>query len=95
MRAIERTTALFLACLGEAVPDLRVSVERSSTRYGRSNYVHIRDAEQRRYWKVRISDHAVDMRRAQSGREDFYIQSKDKPGRWAVWLGDFRREVLG
>lgn len=84
----------FVASLRDALPDLKVSVERSSTRFGKSNYVHIHDVSQKRYWKVRISDHGVGMARATSGREDFYLREKDKPSRWAVWLGEFRREVL-
>ena len=93
MRAIERTTRQFVASLKDAIPSLSISIERSQNAYGRSNYVHIRDQAQRRYWKVRISDHAVGMRRALSGRDDAYITAGSKPASWAVWLGDFKRLV--
>jgi hypothetical protein len=95
MRAIERTTRQFVESLKGNIPGLVVSVEKSVNDFGRSHYVHIRDADQRRYWKVRISDHAVGMRRAVSGREDLYIHAKAKPDSWMVWLSGFRREVLG
>ena len=93
MLAIERTTRQFVAALRETLPDIHISVERSRTSHGRSNYVHIRDQAQRRYWKVRISDHAVGMRRALSGREDLYITAGTRPPSWAVWLGEFKRLV--
>ncbi len=93
VRAIDRTTRLFVASLKVAAPELLVSVDRSRNTYGRSNYVHIRDADRRRYWKVRISDHSVGMRRALSGREDCYIAAGAGPSTWAVWLGDLMREV--
>lgn len=93
MRAIERTTKLFVASLREALPDLQVSIERSRNAYGRSNYIHIRDSAATRYWKVRISDHAVGMRRALSGREDAYITAGSRPASWAVWIGQFKRLV--
>lgn len=94
MRAIERTTKQFVASLKAAIPSLRIiSVERSETSFGRSNYVHIRNQNQRRYWKVRISDHAVGMRRAQSGREDLYLAAGAHPPDWAVWLSEFIKEV--
>ncbi|CDZ67643.1 Hypothetical protein NGAL_HAMBI2605_59240 [Neorhizobium galegae bv. orientalis] len=93
MRAIDRTTRLFVASLKEAVPDASVSVERSHSAGGRSNYIHIRDQAGRRYWKVRISDHSVGMRRALSGREDAYITAGSGPASWAVWIGEFRKEI--
>lgn len=93
MLAIERTTRQFVAALREAIPTLYIRVERSKNAHGRSNYVHIRDQAQRRYWKVRISDHAVGMRRALSGREDLYITAGTRPPSWAVWLGEFKRRV--
>ncbi|MFN7010051.1 MAG: hypothetical protein ACK4PN_08460 [Allorhizobium sp.] len=92
MLAIERTTKQFVAALRSELPDISISVERSKTTYGRSNYVHIRNA--RSYWKVRISDHPVGMRRATSGEEDLYISAGSRPPSWAVWLGQFRRMVL-
>jgi hypothetical protein len=91
MRAIERTTKQFVTSLQAAIPGLHVALERSVTPYGRSNYLHIRDQAQRRYWKVRISDHAVGMRRALSGEEDLYIAAGAKPPSWAVWIGEFKR----
>ena len=93
MLAIERTTRQFVASLRDAIPTLYITVERSRNSHGRSNYIHIRDQAQRRYWKVRISDHAVGMRRALSGREDAYITAGSRPASWAVWLGEFKRLV--
>jgi hypothetical protein len=93
MRAVERTTRQFVASLEAAIPTLHITIERSQNAFGRSIYVHIRDQAQRRYWKVRISDHAVGMRRALSGREDAYITAGSRPPSWAVWLGEFKRLV--
>ncbi|MGG7535343.1 hypothetical protein [Rhizobium sp. 12,4] len=95
MRAIERTTRQFVASLEEAMPGLQIAVERSRNDWGRSHYVHIRDDAQQRYWKVRISDHAVGMRRALSGREDAYISAGARPASWAVWIGELKRLVDG
>lgn len=86
MRAVDRTTQLFLASLDVALPGVYRQVSRSSTRAGRSNYVFIH-APQRCY-KIRISDHPIGMRRALSGAEDLYISAGAKPASWAVWLGD-------
>lgn len=94
MRAVDRTTKQFVRAVKDAVPGIRVQVERSVTRFGRSHYIHLRDREQRRYWKVRISDHDVGMRRAGSGQEDLYLSARARPDQWSVWLGEFRREVL-
>lgn len=93
MRAIERTTRQFVAGLEAAAPGVRVQVERSVTSWGRSNYVHIRDRDQRRYWKVRVSDHAVGMRRALSGECELHIPAGARPPSWAVWLGDFLKNL--
>lgn len=93
MRAIERTTRLFVASVQAALPGFHVSVERSVTRFGRSHYVHIRDQAQRRYWKVRISDHVVGMRRARSGQEDLYLHARARPQSWSVWLGELVRDA--
>ncbi|MCJ7993227.1 hypothetical protein J5N58_01270 [Rhizobium cremeum] len=93
MKAIDRTTKQFVASLRAEIPDLRISVERSKNAYGQSNYVHIRTKDHR-YWKVRISDHPVGMRRAKSGREDLYIWAGSWPPTWAVWLGQFRRTLM-
>lgn len=77
------------------MPGLRISIDRSQNAFGRSHYVHIRDEAQQRYWKVRISDHAVGMRRALSGREDAYISAGARPASWAVWIGELKRLVHG
>jgi hypothetical protein len=37
---------------------------------------------------VRISDHAVGMRRATSGDCDKFITAGAKPASWAVWLSE-------
>lgn len=86
VRAVDRTTQLFLASLDDALPGVKRQVSRSSTRAGRSNYVFI--LAPRRTYKVRISDHPIGMRRALSGAEDLYICAGAKPASWAVWLGE-------
>ena len=43
--------------------------------------------------KVRISDHAIGMRRALSGSEDLYISAGAGPAAWVVWLGDLVRRL--
>lgn len=86
MRAVDRTTKLFLASLDAALPGVHRQVSRSSTRAGRSNYVFIHVPL--RCYKIRISDHSIGMRRALSGAEDLYIFAGAKPASWAVWLGD-------
>lgn len=93
MLAIERTTKRFVASLTRELPTFQINVERSRNDYGRSNYVHIYSADRKRYWKVRISDHKVGMRRAQSGQEDLYLWAGAIPQDWSVWLGDFIREA--
>lgn len=92
-RAVDETTALFVKSLTEAVPAVRVNVQRSYNSAGRSNYVHINDEGLCRYWKVRVSDHPVGMRRAMSGKEALYVFAGASPSSWAVWLGDFVRRV--
>lgn len=87
MRAIDKTTKLFVESVREALPDYRVSVSKSETSWGRSSYVHIRNADQTAYWSARISDHAVGMRRATSGQHDIFISAGASPASWAVWLG--------
>lgn len=88
MLAIERTTRLFCKSVRDALPGFRISIDRSRTQAGRSNYVHLRDRKQNWYWKVRISDHPVGMRRALSGECDLFISAGAKPSSWAVWLGE-------
>ena len=76
--ALSRTTRLFVASVRHAMPDAEIQVQRSSTSWGRSNYVHIRSTDPLRYWKVRISDHPVGMRRATSGQEDLYLRAGER-----------------
>lgn len=92
MRAIDRTTEMFVASVKDAVPQLAVSVSRSRNRAGRSNYVFIATAGWRPT-KVRISDHPIGMRRALRGEESLFIPAGAKPSSWAVWIGDLRRRV--
>ena len=92
MRAIDRTSRDFVRSLRDEVPDAKISVERYRSDFGRSYYVHIRDGSGTSYWKVRISDHQIGMRRAMSGREEFYISAGDSIDRWAAWLGEFKRK---
>ena len=91
MRAVDRTTRLFLASVGEALPAVRTQVSKSTNAAGRSNYVFIFTAK--RSFKVRISDHAIGMRRAMRGEEDLYIFAGSKPASWAVWLGELVRRL--
>lgn len=85
MRAIDRTTQLFVASVKEALPDARLSVQKSWRKQGRSNYVFVY-RKQLRPLKVRISDHPVEMRRALYGEENLFIHHLAKPASWAVWV---------
>jgi hypothetical protein len=86
MRAVDRTTRLFLASIREALPAATYSVSRSRNTAGRSNYVYIYGRQ--RSWKVRISDHPIGMRRALAGYEDLYVAAGALPASWAVWIGE-------
>lgn len=85
MRAIDRTTELFVASVKEALPDARLSVQKSRAKQGRSNYVFVYRKECRPL-KIRISDHPVGMRRAFHGEENLFIHHLAKPASWAVWV---------
>lgn len=85
MRAIDRTTGLFVASVKVALPDAAVQVQRSIAKHGRSNYVYIATGGARSL-KVRISDHPVGMRRALYGEDDLFIHHLAKPASWAVWV---------
>lgn len=88
MRAVDRTLALFKASVSEALPEARLTVSRSRNSAGHSRYVFI-DIPTRRCWlKVRISDHAVGMRRARSGECDLFLSAGARPSSWAVWLSE-------
>lgn len=91
MRAVDRTTAQFVASVKDALPGLRMQVSKSRNAAGRSNYVFIYAS--RTSYKVRISDHAIGMRRAMRGEEDLYIFAGSKPASWAVWLGELVRRL--
>lgn len=91
MRAVDRTTQLFLASVNHALPALRTQVSKSRNAAGRSNYIFIFAG--RSTYKVRISDHAIGMRRAMRGEEDLYIFAGSKPASWAVWLGELVRRL--
>lgn len=91
MRAIDKTTQLFVASVKDAFPDVNLQVARSKNAFGRSNYVYIHLPAATR--KVRISDHAIGMRRALSGSESLFIGAGATPDRWAVWLGALRKSV--
>lgn len=92
MLAVERTTRLFVRSLEQTGVAFKISIEKSRTVYGQSNYVFIRHANSPRFWKVRISDHPVSMGRALSGREHLHVPAGAKPSSWAVWIGDLVRE---
>jgi hypothetical protein len=86
MRAIDRTTALFVRSVKEALPDVDVRVQKSRAKHGASNYVYI-DLKPRPL-KVRISDHPVGMQRAQYGGEALFLHHLAKPASWAVWVSE-------
>jgi hypothetical protein len=86
VRAIDRTTDLFVASVKEAIPGVKLNVQKSTNGHGRSNYVYIHSG-----WpqiKVRISDHPVGMRRAMRGTEDLFVHHLAKP-----WLGELRKRL--
>lgn len=91
MRAVDRTTKLFVASVKEAIPNARTQVQKSKNAAGRSNYVFIARDNHLYAIKVRISDHPIGMRRAMSGVEDLYIFAGASPASWAVWLGNLCR----
>jgi hypothetical protein len=95
MRAIDKTTKLFVASVKEAVPEARVRVQRSVTKHGRSSYVYIQTADACWPIKVRISDHAVGMRRALYGGEDMFMHHLAKPASWAVWVSNLPKRLNG
>jgi hypothetical protein len=86
VRAIDRTTQLFVTSIKEALPNVRVNVQRSFAKHGRSNYVYLHLEGRWRPLKVRISDHPVGMRRALYGDENLFIHHLAKPASWAVWM---------
>lgn len=88
MRAVERTTKLFVASVREALPAAHVYVSRSVNSHGRSNYVYIDNTT-----KVRISDHPIGMTRARFGNEALYVPAGATPDRWAVWLSHLVKRV--
>lgn len=90
MRAVDRTVQLFKQSVEEALPGVRMSVSRSRNAAGHSRYVFIYFGH-RGPLKVRISDHAVGMRRALSGECDLFISAGAKPASWAVWLSEIVR----
>lgn len=92
MLAVERTTKLFVRSLDQTGIAFKISIEKSRTVYGQSNYVFIRHANSPLFWKVRISDHPVSMGRALSGREHLHIPAGAKASSWAVWIGGIVRE---
>lgn len=91
MRAIDRTTAMFVTSIKEAAPSARVRVQRSFAKHGRSNYIYIEGVQRLRPLKVRISDHPVGMWRALHGGEDLFVHHLAKPSSWAVWVSKLAR----
>lgn len=91
MRAVDRSTRKFVDSVRSALPEARIQLSRSKNSHGRSNYVYIYAGK--RCLKVRISDHAIGMQRALSGREDLYITAGTSIDGWSVWLGDLVRDV--
>lgn len=95
MPSLDRTTDLFVVSVRAALPDARIQVQRSRNQFGRSHYVFIDAGGKGWPAKVRISDHALGMRRATSGSESLYLSAGARPDQWAVWLGDFVRRNAG
>jgi hypothetical protein len=93
MRAVDRTTRLFVDSVKDALPDVKLSVHKSKNTHGRSNYVFIAHDRHLMAIKVRISDHPIGMRRALYGGEDLYIFAGARPDSWAVWIGELRRRA--
>lgn len=92
MRAIDRTTNAFVASVLAALPDAQTQVDRSVNRQGgRSNYVYIYAGGHTT--KVRISDHAVGMRRAMFGNENLLMHAGATIDDWSVWLAQFVRRM--
>lgn len=91
MRAIDKTVKRFVTSVKEAAPDARVHVQRSISEHGRSTYIYIDIKGRWRPIKVRISDHAVGMRRALYGEENLFIHHLAKPASWAVWVSQLPR----
>jgi hypothetical protein len=91
MRAIDKTTTLFVASVKEAVPDAYVHVQKSFAKHGRSNYVYIELKSRLRPLKVRISDHPVGMNRALHGGENLFVHHLAKPSSWAIWVSELPR----
>lgn len=86
MSAIDRTTRRFVASIKDALPEARVSVQKSVNKAGRSHYVYIY-LKNLRPRKIRISDHKVGMRRAVYGDEDWFLHDRATPDNWSIWLG--------
>lgn len=93
MRAVDRTTNLFMASVKDALPGIDLRVSKSKNSAGRSNYVFIPKGGHVYAIKVRISDHPIGMRRATSGQEDLYIFAGAGPDSWATWIGQLRRRI--
>lgn len=93
MRAIDKTVKRFVTSVREAVPHAKVNVQRSVSAHGRSTYVYIVLDKRWNPIKVRISDHAVGMRRALYGGENLFIHHLAKPASWAVWVSQLPREA--
>lgn len=82
-----------MASIKEALPDAHVTVQRSFAKHGRSNYVYLQLEGRPRPLKVRISDHAVGMRRALYGDEDLFMHHLTKPSSWAVWVSQLPKRA--
>lgn len=93
MRAVDRTTQMFIASVKDAIPGIDVRVQKSKNAAGRSNYVFIPRGNHIYAIKVRISDHPIGMRRALSGQEDLYIVAGARPDSWAIWIGQLCRRL--
>jgi hypothetical protein len=84
MHSVDRTAKLFIESVETALPEARIQNDRYRSDWGYSRYVFVNCGK---WWfKIRISDHAVGMRRATSGECDLFLSGGDGPARWAVWL---------
>lgn len=93
MRAVDRTTKMFVKSVRVAMPGVDLQTVKSVRPWGRSTYVYISSKDYQR--KVRISDHPVGMRRALSGECDLFITAGADPASWTIWLAELVNRTDG
>lgn len=83
---VVRTTELFVQSVMAATDELDITISKSRTRHGASNYVTLTGRNGRFSVSVRISDHPIGMRRARRHEHALLIMENSAPSSWAVWL---------